>query len=248
MTRTDGVVGLRASGARAGAGPHRTGLDGEPGALADTMLLFDWNGAIVVDSDRAHAALNVVLARRGLRTLGEAEFARRFRLPMAELLEHLGVAPDCLQAAEEEWTASLAEARSHLRGGAADCLRELAADGAWLGVLSVAPLAAVRFDQRALQVPSVWNTIDAGVGDLLEPMIRHRPARHRAWFVGDEADDLRRASVAGYLPVAVSDAPADDHALRAAGAVHVIAALDELPALIRAGERAGDRSDDERVG
>ena len=70
MTRTDGVVGLRASGARSGAGPHRAGLDGEAGALADTMLLFDWNGAIVVDSDRAHAALNAVLARRGLRTLG----------------------------------------------------------------------------------------------------------------------------------------------------------------------------------
>ncbi|MGD8193288.1 HAD family hydrolase [Herbiconiux sp. P18] len=221
MTRTSVPTGVRASAAAVSAGP-----------LADTMLLFDWNGTIVIDSDRAHAALNGVLARRSLRILGEAEFARRFRLPLAELLERLGVEPDDIAEAEAEWNAGLAESRSHLRGGAAECLRELAADGAWLGVLTVASAAAVRFDQRALQVPPVWNSVEAGLGDTLEPMLRHRAARQRAYFVGDDADDLRRASAAGYLPVAVTDAPGDDRALRAAGAVHVIADLDELRALV----------------
>jgi phosphoglycolate phosphatase len=196
------------------------------------MVLFDWNGTIVIDSDHAHAALNAVLARRGLRTLGETEFGLRFRLPLSELFERLGVAADDLAVAEEEWTAELAESRTHLRDGAVDCLRELAGSGAWLGVLSVAPISAVRFDQRALQVPPVWNTVDAGIADTLELLLRHRPARPTAWFVGDDADDLRCASLAGYLPVAVTDARADEPALRAAGALHVIAGLDELPAIV----------------
>ncbi|MBF4571649.1 HAD family hydrolase [Herbiconiux sp. VKM Ac-1786] len=212
----------------------RASGDRTDSTLVDTMLLFDWNGTIVIDSDHAHAALTTVLARRGLRTLGEAEFALRFRLPLGELLERLGVEPADVPAAEEEWTAALAESRTQLREGAADCLRALAGAGAWLGVVSGASPSAVRFDQRALQVPPVWNSVDTGVGDTLELLLRHRAVRERAFFVGDDPDDLRCASVAGYLPVGVTDAPADAPALRAAGALHVIGDLDELPAIVAA--------------
>ncbi len=201
------------------------------------MLLFDWNGTIVIDSDHARAALTTVLARRGLRTLGEAEFALRFRLPLGELLERLGVEPSDVPAAEQEWTRALAESRTQLRGGAAECLRALAGAGAWLGVVSGASPSAVRFDQRALQVPSVWNSVDTGVADTLELLLRHRAVRDRAFFVGDDPDDLRCASAAGYLPVGVTDAPADAPALRAAGALHVIGALDELTGIVTGGRQ-----------
>lgn len=219
------------AGVRTRSSGRASGTGGDS-SLVDTMLLFDWNGTIVIDSDHAHAALTTVLARRGLRTLGEAEFALRFRLPLGELLERLGVDPADLVAAEEEWTTALAESRTQLRGGAAECLRALAEAGAWLGVVSVASPSAVRFDQRALQVPPVWNSVDAGVGDTLELLLRHRAVRERAFFVGDDPDDLRCASVAGYLPVGVTDAPADARALRAAGALHVIGDLEELPAIV----------------
>ncbi len=200
--------------------------------LGETMVLFDWNGTVVLDADRARAALNVVLARRGLPTLGEAEFSLRFRLPLAQLFGRLGLPEADHAAAEEEWNTELAATQTRLREGAAECLTTLARAGAWLGVVSAASAAAVRFDQRALAVPAVWNCVDASVGDKLELLLRHRPQRPIAFYVGDSADDLRCASAAGYTAVGVADADSSPGALRAAGAAHVIERLDELLAIV----------------
>jgi phosphoglycolate phosphatase len=203
-----------------------------PPSLGDTMVLFDWNGTVVVDADRAMAALNAVLARRGLPMLGEAEFSVRFRLPLSELFGRLGVAAVELPAAEHEWSEALETSRAHLREGAADCLAELDRAGAWLGVVSAASPAAVRFDQRSLAVPSVWKSVDAAVSDKYPLLVRHRAIRPVAYFVGDSADDMRCASAAGYTPVGVTDAHIDPKTLRSAGAVHVIGSLGELLAIV----------------
>ncbi|MGA1836321.1 HAD hydrolase-like protein [Herbiconiux sp. 11R-BC] len=201
-------------------------------ALAETMVLFDWNGTVVVDADRARAALNVVLARRGIPVLGEAEFSVRFRLPLAQLFGRLGVPDADAPAAEEEWNHEMAETRAHLSDGAAECLAALSEAGAWLGVVSAASPAAVRFDQRSLAVPAVWNSVDASVADKFETLLRHRPTRAIAYFVGDTPDDMRCASAAGYIPVGVTDAYSRPETLRSAGAAHVIGGLDELLAII----------------
>lgn len=212
---------------------RRTTAPGLPALLEHTMVLFDWNGAVVIDADRARAAVNTVLVRRGLPPLGETEFSVRFRLPLSELFEQLGVAPEDRDDAEREWSEALAGTRAHLRDGAADALTALAASGAWLGVVSAASAAAVRFDQRALAVPAVWNSVDVAVPDKFELLLRHRPLRANAYFVGDSTADLRCASAAGYTAIGVTDAVAcDPRTLRAAGAVHVIASLDELLPLV----------------
>jgi phosphoglycolate phosphatase len=221
-----------------GAGAVRAVRSGAlAGPLASTMVVFAWNGTIVVDADRARAALNLVLGRRGLPLLGEAEFAARFRLPLAELFERLGLDEADGHTAEQEWAAELAEVRAHLRDGAVECLGALRGGGAWLGVMSSASPAAVRFDQRSLSVPAVWNSIDASVSDTYSMLLRHRPTRPVAYFVGDAPDDIRSASAAGYTPVGVAgavvpDAHPDCDALRSAGATHVIRSLDELIAIV----------------
>ncbi|WP_440711561.1 HAD family hydrolase [Herbiconiux sp. YIM B11900] len=205
------------------------------GALRGTMVLFDWNGSVVADADRARAALNAVLAQRSLPVLGEAEFSLRFRLPLSELFSRLGVATEDLAAAEQEWTEGMAHPHARLREGAMTCLTTLSAAGAWLGVLSAASAAAVRFDQRALSVPTVWNAIDASVTDKYAALMRHRPTRALAFYVADTADDLRCASAAGYIPVGLADEEsggADADALRAAGAAHVLLTLAELPRIV----------------
>lgn len=200
--------------------------------LGETMVLFDWNGTVVVDADRARAALNAVLARRGLPVLGEAEFSVRFRLPLGQLFGRLGLPAGDHAAAEEEWNVEMADTHARLRDGAAECLSTLSRAGAWLGVVSAASAAAVRFDQRALAVPAVWNSVDASVGDKFEMLLRHRPQRSYAFYVGDSADDMRCASAAGYTAVGVTDAYCSPDVLRAAGAAHVIGTLDELLAIV----------------
>ncbi len=203
------------------------------GPLTRTMVLFDWGDTVVIDADRARAALNIVLARRGLPTLGEAEFSMRFRLPLGELFERLGVPGDDRAAAEAEWTCELDVARAHLRDGAVECLDELSRQGAWLGVVSASSASAVRFDQRSLAVPAVWNSVDASVPDKLALLLRHRATRQEAYFVSDSADDMRCASAAGFTPIGVTEGEATAGSLRAAGAVEVISSLRELIPIVR---------------
>ena len=204
-------------------------------ALGETMVLFDWNGTIVVDADHARAALNLVLGRRGLPALGETEFSMRFRLPFSELLGRLGIDAGDRHEAEEEWNAELATMRTRLRQGATECLGSLADHGAWLGVLSASSASAVRFDQRSLAVPPVFHVVDASVDDKFEALLRHRPTRTRAYYVGDSADDMRCASAADYVAIGVSSETADEamRVLRAAGAAHVISSLDELVGIVQ---------------
>lgn len=205
-------------------------------SLQQTMVLFDWNGGVVVDADRARAALNAVLGRRGLPALGEAEFSLRFRLPLAELFERLGVVETDREAAAEEWAVELDETHARLRDGAGDCLDALHRGGAWLGVVSGASAAAVRFDQRSLAVPAVWDSVDVSVTDKFALLLRHRAHRPHAYFVGDAPDDLRCASAAGYTPIGVASAVSPASTLRAAGAAHIIDSLDELLPLVAVGQ------------
>jgi phosphoglycolate phosphatase len=201
-------------------------------AAADTMVLFDWNGTVVLDGDRARDALNAVLGRRGLGLLDEVQFANRFRLPMGEMFEELGVATGALLTAEAEWNAHMASETTRLRAGAVDALDRLAADGAWLGVVSAAALEAVDFDRASLGVPEVWRSVEAPVVDKVAALAAHRHERERAFYVGDTAYDMRSAIEAGYVPIGVAGGYAPVDVLHAAGARHVIEDLGELLALV----------------
>lgn len=200
--------------------------------LSGTMVVLGWTGTIVVDADRMRAALNAVLSARGLPSLGEAEFAARFRLPMARVFADLGMVGEEAATAEAEWSDELGRTRAHLREGVAEVLVDLAAAGCWLGVVSSASAAAIRYDQRTLQVPAVFHSITPSVADRYETLVRLRPQRAEALFVGDTTDEMRSASAAGYAAVGVACDDDAAEALRCAGATAVIEDLAGLAVLI----------------
>lgn len=205
-------------------------MSGAPGVWADTIVLFDWNGTVVLDADRARDALNAVLVARSRPALSDAGFAREFSLPMAAMFDRLG-AVDVAEA-EREWNTHMAGRASRARAGAHEALAALTAGGASLGVVSAADRSSVDYDLDSLGFEVDWAVLAAPTTDKLAVLQQHRGERARAVYVGDTAYDMVCARAAGYLAVAVAGGYTPVAALRAAGADHVIDSLLELPALL----------------
>lgn len=202
------------------------------GGLENTMVLFDWNGTVVLDGDRARDALNGVLERRGLDGLSVPQFAARFRLPMGEMFADLGVDMGSLVVAEAEWNAHMSTEVTRLRAATVAALHALAGGGAWLGIVSAAAREAVDFDRSSLGVPEVWRSVQAPIVDKESVLREHRGRRERAFYVGDTAYDMRSAIAAGYVAVGVAGGYAPVDVLHEAGAQYVIEGLDELLELV----------------
>lgn len=205
----------------------------------DAMVLFDWNGTIVLDDQRARRALNSSLAVHGIAAVGADDFPSVFRLPMSDMFVSLGVPGDAVDAAEAEWNRCMAAERSVLRSGATAALRELHAAGVWLGIVSAAAAESVDHDRCSLDVPEVWQAVHAPAADKVAVLRSHRGAREHAFYVGDTAYDMRSALTAGYVPIGVTGGYAAAQTLRAAGAVELVDGLDELVELLAARSVAG---------
>lgn len=200
----------------------------------DLMVVFDWNGTVVLDADRALDALNGVLASHRAALVSVEEFPATFRLPMAEMLTSLGVERAGLAAAETQWNTLMAASTTRLRDGAREALAQLAADGVWLGIVSAASAEAVAHDRTSLAVPDVWNSIHAPAGDKAAILRALRHHASTAVYVGDTAYDMLCARQVGYLPIGVLSGYSTEHALRSAGAAAVIDNLGDLPDIVRA--------------
>lgn len=195
-----------------------------------TAVLFDWNGTVVLDRERARDALNQVLVSRGLPALDGPAFAREFRLPMAEMFAGLGVVD--VGAAEDGWNDAMAAGDTDARDGLG-ALWGLRDSGVRLGVVSAAYDSSVRADIRSLDLDGLWDSVDAPATDKLAVLRARRGDAAVAVYVGDTAYDMECAVAAGYVPVAVSGGYSDVEVLRAAGAVHVLDSFAELEALLR---------------
>ena len=204
-----------------------------------TMVLFDWNGTIVLDADRARNALNGVLAGHGIEPVTEAAFPASFRLPMADMFAELGVPTNSHMAAEDEWNTRMATTVTRLRQGVSDTLAQLAADGVWLGIVSAASAEAVSHDRNSLEVPDVWSVVLAPAQDKVTILRALRHHADKAVYVGDTAYDMRCAIAAGYIPIGVSGGYGSVEALREAGAAEIIDDLTELTDAVR-GPRTPD--------
>lgn len=209
-------------------------------ALADTMVMFDWNGTVVLDADRARSSLNSVLVARLLGTLNSEEFSQQFRLPMREMFRDLGVHSLNLDEAEAEWNYQMTQTSTCLRAGTNAAFLELSEAGAWLGVVSAASAEAVDFDQRSLSVLPVLNTVDAKVSDKVAQLSKHRNRRNRAFYIGDTAYDMHSASAAGYIPIGVSGGYSPENVLREAGAVHIVKSLREILTIVSTSHRQAE--------
>lgn len=192
------------------------------------MVLFDWNGTVVCDADRARDALNDVLASYGADPVSKDQFPTTFRLPMAEMFESLGLPPEHGPDAESRWNTAMTRRITTLRPGTRNALVALADNGAWLGVVSAASADAVAFDINTLNVPALWDTVVAPAADKTSVLRSLRHHGDRAYYVGDTPYDMACATEAGYVPIGVRGGYASEAALRAAGAHTMIDSLDEL--------------------
>lgn len=195
------------------------------------MVLFDWNGTVVCDADRARDALNDVLASYGAQPVSEHRFPTTFRLPMAAMFEGLGLPPECGPDAESRWNTAMTRRTTTLRPGTRNALVALADSGTWLGVVSAASADAVAFDIDTLHVPTLWDAVVAPAADKTSVLRSLRHHGDRAFYVGDTAYDMACATEAGYIPIGVRGGYAGEATLRAAGAHTVIDTLDELTAI-----------------
>lgn len=202
--------------------------------LNDCLIVFDWNGTIMDDSERAARATNTVLTARGQRSLDIDEFRATFTLPLREWLTDLGVASTDAAAAENEWNAAM-EAEAPVRPAARSVLVELRGRGARLGVASAAGAAAVQSDVRRAGLGDVLDFVATGVADKAAFLRSRREERARALYVGDTAYDMHSARTAGYRAVAITGGYQSAALLAAAKPDAVVADLGELCTLASAG-------------
>lgn len=201
-------------------------------ALDRAVVLFDWNGTIVLDADRARTALNGVLSSHGLPLLGVHEFAERFRLPMRDLFSDLGIAEPELARSEADWNLGMLGAHPIAREGASTGLAALAASGARIGIVSAASDLSIAADLGALALPVRWDLVRGSVADKAAVLREERGSS--AFYVGDTVYDIESALAAGFRAVGVSGGYTAPSRLRDAGAEWIISSLDELPHLVGA--------------
>ncbi|WP_158564230.1 HAD family hydrolase [Jiangella anatolica] len=198
----------------------------------DVLVLFDWNGTLVLDAGRARTALNGVLGRRGIAPLTPDDFAERFHLPMATMFTDLGVPNADTAAAESEWNTDVAGHEAAPRPGLAAALEQLYDGGARLGIVSAAAAAAVDADLDRLGVRHRFHTIDTAAADKPHALRSRRQSRANAYYVGDTTYDIRSALTAGFVPIGVADGYTSAPRLVDAGAAAIVADLRQLVQVI----------------
>lgn len=196
--------------------------------LDDTTILFDWNGTIVLDAERARGSLNDVLDRRSLRRLDPKQFGDQFRLPMRQFFHDLGVTEPELAEAEQEWNVGMLQGAPTARFGLIGALNELDREGARLGVISAASVDTIRADQERLGLPDFWACVRGGASDKVRALREERGGRSHAIYVGDTAYDMTSAREAGYRAVGVAGGYTSPRVLRDAGAEAIITDALEL--------------------
>ncbi|WP_158603049.1 HAD family hydrolase [Jiangella rhizosphaerae] len=197
-------------------------------SASDLLVLFDWNGTLADDAERAREATNTVLRTRGLPELTAAAFAGSFRLPMTAFMAAIGVDPADLAGAVADWNTQMARRPPRLRTGAAALLRRLRAGGALVGVVSAAGAQAVRADLRACRLAADLDIVVTDAADKGDALHRHRGLRTHAAYVGDTEYDLECAHAAGFLPIGVTGGYRPAAALADAGPAALIDDLADL--------------------
>ncbi|MGZ0712684.1 HAD family hydrolase (plasmid) [Coraliomargarita sp. W4R53] len=194
-----------------------------------SVVLFDWNGTVVLDAERARIALNDVLDAHGIEALSGQRFTEEFHLPMRDMFQRLGIARTV--EAEAAWNRGMVQRVARMRTGESS-LRMIRDAGVRLGVVSAAGHVSVATDMERLALGDVWDFVDAPAADKLAVLQVRRGTEDSAYYVGDTAYDMQCARAAGYVPVGVTDGYSSVDMLRAAGAVHIIESFAELVPLL----------------
>lgn len=201
------------------------------------QLLFDWSGTVADDLPNVLQAVNGMLRARGVPPLERETFRARFRLPYTEFFEEMlpGTPLDELQRLYLEHFPHAHEGVT-LLPHAAELLREAAAAGIRLVVLSSAPEAHVLAQAIALGVRDHFEVMRCGVIDkrteihhLLESLDM-RP--EETAFIGDMRHDIDAGKAAGVLTIATCTGYESAAQLMTAGPDFLVPDLSKLPSVL----------------
>lgn len=206
------------------------------------VVLFDWNGTIMDDMERARRASSLV--RRKWASLGELtseEFRQTWCLPVSAHLGLLGVAAADADAAARDWSGHLSEINTPLSTCTETTLAALRQLGIGAAVVSAADEQSVRHDLRIHRLEHRFENVHCGIADKQAVTGQYvlQAGAGAVWYVGDTAFDMVQALGAGATAVGYTGGFDSAEKLRDAGAHRLIDRLDELLALIRrpSGER-----------
>ena len=199
------------------------------------VVLFDWNGTIMDDMERARRASSLVRQRwAGLGELTSAEFREAWCLPVSVHIERIGVPEADADAAARAWSAHLGEIEAPLSPCAVTTLRALRRLGIETAVVSAATEQSVHQDLQAHGLDRQFESLHCGIADKAAVTAQYvlQAGPGAVWYVGDTTFDMMHALSAGATAIGYTGGfdPADK--LRGAGAHRLIDRLDELLALI----------------
>ena len=200
-----------------------------------TVVLFDWNGTIMDDMERARRASSLV--RRKWTSLGELtseEFRQVWCLPISAHVGRLGVAAADTDAAAQAWSSHLGEIEAPLARCATTTLEALRHLGIETAVVSSATEQSVRKDLRTHRLDHQFESVHCGIADKQAVTGQYvlGAGAGAVWYVGDTAFDMVQALGAGATAVGYTGGFDSAEKLRDAGAQRLIDRLDELLALI----------------
>ncbi|MBE7494056.1 MAG: NUDIX domain-containing protein [Verrucomicrobiaceae bacterium] len=170
-------------------------------------LLLDWSGTLVDDLSSVLQAVNGMLRSQGQEPLDRQAFRERFRLPYTEFFDEMlpGMPLDRLQQLYLEHFPA-GPGGVTLLPHAGELLRQAAAAGVRMVVLSSAPEAHVVPQAAALGVRDCFELMRCGVVDKREDihaLLSSLDMRaEETAFIGDMRHDIEAGKAAGVLTIA----------------------------------------------
>ena len=212
-------------------------------------VIWDFNGTLVDDCALAVRAINVQLARRGLRLLSVEEYRRVFRFPLADYHRGLGfdLSVESLSGLADEfhdaYLPGLPGCPLHV--GVAELLDELARLGAHQFVLSAMEETTLRAALQRLGIDGRFEAIygldhrmaDSKIARGRELLARFGLCRQATVLVGDTDHDIDVARDLGISVALVARGHQSADRLRALG-VPVHESAVELAGFLRGGQTA----------
>ncbi|MDD3029580.1 MAG: HAD family hydrolase [Alphaproteobacteria bacterium] len=213
---------------------------------ATNLVVFDWNGTLLADTNACINATNVVLERLGLSPVSRRRYQDLYTMPLDKFYENLGVDEDLLAVHEATihplWHDVYSAAPIRLRRGARDALRAIKRAPCKTVVLSNYLVDKIERQARQFGIADHFDDIlaftplddlyrRAGKGPRLKNYLTASPVR-RSIIVGDTEEEIAIGKKLGMTTVSITDGTCSRARLKAAGPDFLIASLNELTSIV----------------
>lgn len=189
-----------------------------------SAIVFDWNGTIVDDLDRAVDATNAVLEWSGCEALDRDGFVAAFCLPLNHFFTGLGIAEDALATVTSKWNNELAARRAPLQPWIGELLEICKELGLLTGVISAAAETALEADMHACDLTHAFSFVLGSVHDKSAALRAiSAPVNGTVIYIGDTEYDMAAAAGAGAIGLAYTHGYRPASALASTSAAALIA-------------------------